>query len=582
MARKDKCLSVSSDFVLYMTAVAFLSAGLVVLQHFCMNHGDGDFITGTCHLETHMGSFVAGFLTLFTIAMASLIASTIEAYRSMKLSSGITEGVYIAMGSSSPFISPYQLRALRTPWAPAMLLIILCTMAPQWIQFSVNFGIKTATVYVQNPSTVDVFNAYSHYNATVILPPSDLSSAVGVLAKMRIYGSTSIVTSTVTDGGAAVTTSVVRDGYLRPVITVHSDASNAFARVETVATITSTCTYDTFVGPLFMVVPQTSANVNATLTLPALNLGAAAVYDILYKNPTNNSLLFQSSLSLPMCQFGKCSSLDPGTQVSVRAATCMSTVAVQDQDIIYTVSTDSVTLRKMVSNVTTVNVIDLASLIVAFADSVEAAPEGVDSPAYADGVLTMYSSFPPGSLNQSEANVLHTKLCASASLALKSLWTSNINNGSALVIEDDGLQGTAFETYTAVPLFNTQQLTYISTTNVIIIAGVLTGAACVVGLVGILFAVTSRINVKPVTDSALLYNADAALIATKQDLQKGLSNDPDAQMAHEFSPDTVLHCREFVSEHPASADATKNDILCRVNISYSNTGTIPNKCDEYC
>jgi hypothetical protein len=182
----------------------------------------------------------------------------------------------------------------------------------------------------------------------------------------------------------------------------------------------------------------------------------------------------------------------------------------------------------------------------------------------------------------SEANVLHTKLCASASLALKSLWASFINDGSAPAVELDGLQGSAYDMFTPVPLFNMEQLTYISTASVIIMAGVLTGAACIVGLVGMAFAVTSRINIKPLTDSSLLYNADAALIAAKQDPSKGLSNDPEAQLAHEFSPGTVLHCREFAYEHPAALDAAKSDILCRVNITYNNSGTMPNKCDEYC
>ena len=67
-----------------------------------------------------------------------------------------------------------------------------------------------------------------------------------MLTKMRDYKTSA--TSTIIDHGAGVVTSVLRDGYLGALNIFHSDPTNAFRRLETVLTITSTCTSALFNG----------------------------------------------------------------------------------------------------------------------------------------------------------------------------------------------------------------------------------------------------------------------------------------------------------------------------------------------
>ena len=47
-------------------------------------------------------------------------------------------------------------------------------------------------------------------------------------------------------------TLIIRDGYLGQLNILHSDASNAFKRVETVVTIASTCTSAQLMGRAFV------------------------------------------------------------------------------------------------------------------------------------------------------------------------------------------------------------------------------------------------------------------------------------------------------------------------------------------
>ena len=582
MARKKGCFSVSYKYMAYVAAVAVLCAGLVVLQHYCMNHREGAFVDGYCLTDSHMRAVLAAILTVIGLVLTSAISSAVESYRSGKLATGINEGVYIALVSQSV---KYRLHALVTPWAAVVMVTILCTNAPNSIQTLANLGIKTAGVYVRNPSSAVVFNTYSYYNTSVTQTSfTNLQSAIQMMTKMRDYRTSA--TSTVVDHGEEVVTSVLRDGYVSGLSIFHTDATNAFKRTETVVTISSTCVASVFRpgSPLSEAVPANAAAVNVTVVVPQENLAAALIYDIHYEILSGNSMLVESSLSNPGCNSSDCTSLGPETIVAGSTSTCTSTMVVQDQDIIYTVGADSVQPVQLISNTTTVSVSDLATLIVGYADSIEGTPDAISNPAYAGAVLDFYAAFPVGSFNESQENYLHTKLCASSSLAMNLLWSnygvnaSTPTSGRGLI----GLVGNAYLTDDAfVPLYNIVQLTYISTADAAIIAGVITGSACLVSLVGMVFAVKARINIKPATDSSLLYNADPALIARKQSLLNGLSNDPDGQLALEFRADSVLYCREFASD-PNPSDPTKHKIYERVNISYSTAGPAPNTSVEYC
>jgi hypothetical protein len=226
---------------------------------------------------------------------------------------------------------------------------------------------------------------------------------------------------------------------------------------------------------------------------------------------------------------------------------------------------------------------DLATQIAGYAASIETTSAEVDSTVYYGLVADVYISFPGGSFDSSFSSILHAKLCASSSLALQDLFVNYGLDGS----NDSSLLGMVGNAYinnsAAVPLHHLVQLTYISTADIALITGAITGFACLVCAVGMAFAAHSLINVKPATDSSLLYNADPSLIARKQALMSGLSNDPHGQLALEFKADSILYCREVTLDYsyPDSADPTKHKTYSRVNISYSSKGAAPNAFDHY-
>ena len=576
MARKQGWVLVSRKYVAYMLVVSILCAALVLLQQVCMTHVDGDFITGYCLTDTHMRTVIAAILTLVSIILTAAVTSAVEAYRTTRLFYGINEGAYIAMASQN---GKYLLRALLTPWAPIILIIILGVNAPQSLQTLVNLSIRTAGVYVRNRSTASVYNAYSYYNAT--LTPfnfATLDNAITVMTKMGYYRTSA--TSKLAGSGHSVMTSVLRDGYLENTRTVDGDVTNAFKRLETVASVSSSCTSSPFEGPLSSVVPFDPASVNITSVEAGLHYASASVYTLLYDVMPDGSILFNSTFSVAICYSvtSDCSSLSPNTVVAGVAATCLSKLQTQDQNMIYTVSAGTVTPVQLLSNVTTVSAPLLAKLIVSYADSIESTPEAHENPYFTQTIDSFYASFSLGPFNDSLSNIQHTKLCASASIALSYLFSSYGLTSAEFPRGMLGLTGNADLNNTAdVPLYNIVQLTHISTADIAVIAGVITGCACLVSVLGMFFAITSVINIKPATDSSLLYNADTALIAKKQALQSYLSNDPDKQRDLEFDASSMLYSRDVSVIYPS-------DTYHRVNVSHAPAPAdgVPTKSQLYC
>ena len=579
MARKQGWWVVSRRYVACMLVVLLLSAGLVLLQHFCMMHKAGDFTTSYCMSDTHMRAVIAAILTFMGLALTAAVTSAVEAFRSMQLSKGINEGVYIALTTQNV---RYHLRAMSTPWARVMLLIVLAINAPQSLQTLVNLGIKTEGVYVRNRSTAAIYDAYSYYNATEVpVNFATLESAITMLAKMGTYRTSA--TSRLINDGHDVVTSVLRDGYVGETQISDSDVTNAFRRLETVVSIASSCTSTFLKGPLSTVVPSSNskASLNVTDTEGALHYADITVYTLLYEIMPGNSIYFNSTISLAMCYSttnAGCSSVGPDTIVTALTTTCASTLVAQDQIMIYTVSADSVTPVQLVSNTTTVDGPYLADLMVNYANSPESTPEAQDDPIYIRTLGNIYARFPTGSFNSSESNVLHTKLCASASLALQLLFSGYGETPAEFVAGQSGITGNAVSNNSAlIPLYHIVQLTYVSTAHVAVVVGVIVGCACLVSMQGVIFATSSPINIKPVTDSSLLYNADRALIDKKQALQSFLSNDPDKQREVEFHPSSMLYCRDISVTYG-------QDTYHRLNVCQSPApgDEVPTKSQLYC
>ena len=111
--------------------------------------------------------------------------------------------------------------------------------------------------------------------------------------------------------------------------------------------------------------------------------------------------------------------------------------------------------------------------------------------------------------------------------------------------------------------------------NVAIIAGVITGSAGLVSLIGMTFAMRSWINIKPVRHSSLLYNADDAFIARKRAQRLYLSNDPSRQRDLECQPESMLFCRDVLCKLPGPNQSSTVDSYHRVNVYHFPVGICP-------
>ena len=513
MGCKKRWFHVSRKYFAYMLAVAVLCAGLVVLQRFCMNHKEGDFITSYCLTDTNMRTVIAAMLTLMGLALTAAVTSTVEAYRTTRLVYGINEGVYIAMASQN---LQYLRRAMQTSWAPVIFIIILATTAPQLLQTLVNIGIKTTGVYVRNRSNVGIYEGYALYNTTVgDLNFANMNIAILLLTKMRDLKTSATVGPHPYDPHAefdglqnTAVTSVIRDGYFVGLDNTDYYTSNSVKHLETVVTITTSCTSDDLDGNLSSEVPIYDPTfVTLTAVDAAENYAMAVLSSYKYEHMPDGSIVFTSTMYTAECgpvptytlngALVNCSAFGPDTMIGGQTSSCTSAIVVQDQIIIVTVDANTITPVQLVSNTTTVNTSDLARLMVNYAESPENTSKTQDNPSYIARLLYFYANFPQGLFGNEDLfpmrNVLHTKLCAAASLALGILFTTKERSAEEVALGINGFalsgttSGTANSPFSTVQLHNLVQVTYISTANVAIIVCVVTSCACFVSLLGTLF-----------------------------------------------------------------------------------------------
>ena len=585
MAKKQGFFLVHAAFLICIALAGIVGASLIVFQQLCLNNPDNTFLThGTCLSDSHSRALLAAAFTIMTAVISASIGKAAVAFRTAKLSTGVPEGVYIALGTNG-LGSKYIAGAIRhgRAWAVPVLLMMLAAHSQNFVQTLANLGIQVSQVYVQNTGTAQVFDAVSFYNVTDFTPGQvdlQLDEAIIALAKMQQYRN-SAVSSLSTNG--SVTTNVLRDGYITSVNHTVNDVSNAFRRQEVVATITSSCSAVFYQGSVEGLFTNTSIAFNLSYSPDSAGL---YLYDVAYDIVSPNQIRFVSTFADPACTTtGQCEPLLLSSPVGGLVAKCDSNVTLTVSDIIYTVSTDFVQVSGFQSTETTVPIDIFAELLAGLA----ASPEGVANAFQLEVIdlafIDLIQNFATGLFDKDEQTYLHAKLCAGASLGLNTLWNSygrtlgSIGNATA-----DALVGNAFGVYDrALALHNLVIQTYVSTLSMALIVGTLVGAAWVICAVGMIFAHLAVINIKAPTDTSLLYNADEETVSKKQHTT-GASNDPQLQCRMAFDPAAVLFCREADSySAPANGKLTVGK---RVAISYGTAaapppGDLPNTRYDY-
>ena len=572
MAKKYGWFKLQAPFLANISIMLLIGAGLIVFQQLCLNNPDSTFLSGdVCLADSNSRALIAAALTVSTAVISKSVQRTAVAFRTAKLSSGIPEGVFVALGSNALWNS-YIVRAVisRGRWAAPVTLFVLALHSQNVVQTASNLGIHGSQVYVPNAGSANVFDTVSYYNVSnFTVPPFHTSegSAVSVLSKMQQFRNSAVSTLV---NGTTVVTSALRDDYINSVNHTLEDNTNAFRHDEVVATLGSTCNLIEYTGPASGLISDTTSTFNMTYSPDFAGL---YVYDASVAVVSPTELVIESRFGQPVCSAaGQCQPLLPSTPVRGIIAECVTTVSLAVQTIIYTVSTDNARVVQFQSNDTTVDINDFAGLLSEYAASPEGAAAAENYLPYEVGYVNVITSFPNGIFNNGQPNVLHARFCAAASLALGLLWEEYGSGATSTGnLSSDAVVGNQFLLYDKnIPLYNLVIQTYVSTRSMALIVGTVVGFTLLVCFVGMVFAHQSPINLKDPLDISLLPNVDDGIMNRKR-YTVGASNDPQLQCSMAFDPAALLFCREADSYTGPPPDPFKGNAGIGLT-AHSNNG----------
>ena len=576
MARKYGFCRQHGLFILYSGLVAGLGAALLTLQQLCMSNGDNAFVSSVCMSDSNTRALIAAILTGIISTMNRATVDAINAYRVAQLSSGIAEGVYVAMGSANPF---YRFRSLATRWWLVMLIIIVSGHTPASLQTIANLLISSSSVYVRNQSTAMLYTGRSYYNVTgpvnspdavsqavgSVIPPrvmsqlpqqNDLRSAFHILDQGLSY--TSIGSSTRTPDGR-VHTAVLRSGYIPRTNLKAVDVSDAIRRPETVALVSSLCATECLnASAARELLTSTSVQFNVTTSDGA---GYLVVFDTVGTVSPDGSLQFDTSLYAGACL--GCASPGSGLLLGNRTS-CSTVIRFEEHEIIFKLSTGGVTPDRLLKRSTTVEAAVAVLFIPGFILSVLKAPDVVNNVnltlAFLEGIAD--TNFIQGYFDTGAYNYMHATLCSAVSQTLGRLWAIAQPNVSM----------------TAVPLYSLQVQTYVSGLHVALLVALVTFATLVVCGTGMAYSHWSPINIKDATENALVECFSKEAVDRKR--ANPTTNDPAKQrelaFEHTDGHDIILYCRE-----DKYTDANGVDIV-KVSISYDpGDKKHPDKSTDY-
>ena len=116
-----------SSFIFYVLVGVLVGGSLLGLQLRCMNNDQNSFVSSYCLSDNHSRAIVSAIMTVACSLMTVALVDCICSFRTSKLSTGIEEGVYVALGSMD---RKYCLRCMRTRWWAVILLVLLLLRGP--------------------------------------------------------------------------------------------------------------------------------------------------------------------------------------------------------------------------------------------------------------------------------------------------------------------------------------------------------------------------------------------------------------------------------------------------------------------
>ena len=590
MAAKYGCWRVHRVYVLSFALLCAVGASFIVLQRVCLNHKTDAFVDHYCLSDSNMRTVIAFYLTVFAALVSGMVTTAFDAFRVRQLEHGISEGVYIALATSSPLRYKVRTFLLGGKWGVLICVVTFLFIVPNALQTVFNPFTFTNGVYMKNRSTARVVPAVQDYDNpqldTVInqyyqegasgflneeLQNSfSFASALAVLLQIRAF---SAGESSIKSRDGNVTTNVVRYSYLDSFRVVNGDLSNALIAQDTVATVNTHCNPTTVMTSRLVDLQTASSqyfNVsgNGYPDDRSQDVNHTVVYVTTFDVIGNASdeVTLQATSFVGACD--DCQPLLPRQDLSGNFTSCTSIVTFTNQEFIYTVVTGGVVPVRALDTPSSVAPYTAGILIAGYAASADVSADILpgDNPFVA-ALVAQYMAYPQGLFEDRTPNLMHNKLCSAASQTLGQLWTlalSNSSNPNSTALLAD------------VPLYNIVLLTYISTRAVAITVGVLLVFAVLVCAIGMVCASQSPINIKAATENALIASVDDDYIAHKR--AGGASNDPDLQVDGAFN-NVTLYCRAVNSGPDPHLTSKKPDRLILTRIGAA--GVVPDKHVDY-
>lgn len=126
--------------MIYVCGAIALAGIFLGLQLGCMNKTQNSFVEEYCLSDNNMRAVVATVLTVTVWLMWTALADVICSFRTARLSVGIQEGAYVALGSMT---FKYCWRCLKTRWCALVLLLVLLSYGPGMLQTVLSAVVKT-------------------------------------------------------------------------------------------------------------------------------------------------------------------------------------------------------------------------------------------------------------------------------------------------------------------------------------------------------------------------------------------------------------------------------------------------------
>lgn len=537
-AAKDGFPRAYLSFILYGCGGFLLACSLVGLQLGCLNNDQDSFVESYCFSDSNSRAMVSAIFTVIVWLMGVGFVTAVCSFRTAKLSTGIGEGVYVALGSMD---LKYCWRSLRTRWWAIMLLLLLLSYGPGGLQALFSALIQTVPVYVAlSSSTAVVFDHTSNYNATDASLPVSLLTAFSLFP---LFGNiaTSATSVLQLQPSLSVTTTLIRHNFIAMANISNPDPSNAIRHTETIATITTSCSAEQVLTGLLIDHVNSSNFIVLGPEFPSGPLVEAYIYGLEFTLASSDHLVFYSSyMDCVYCALAEQDD-SPPEQGSTRA--CITDLYLSTDEMIYTLGTRNIQKLSSVSTTsnTTVNEAVFGQMVVNASTSFEAASAtSSTNMEYNLALATMWTNFDMGLFGEEVPNFMHSRICAAAAFSLNFLWANYGND-----VNDDGTVtiGNDYTLYdTSKPVYHVVQQAYMSTQVSVAFAACLSLYFFLLCSIGAFFTARAHINVKSVRENSFFSCIDEACVADM--VAAGASNCEAAQLDLAFGPDRVMYCTE--------------------------------------